>query len=113
MIIENFIRNFWQGKIKLWQSFWLVGGIGGILIFNLIIFIEDKIFSNSTEYLTELSFRSKLLVLIWTIFYTVGIWRSAENYNGYAFLKILTKFYIPANCLSSVYILFFLKPLIN
>ena len=109
MIIENFIKNFWNGKIKLWQSFWLVGVIGGIIVGNIIIFIEESIFSNITQSTTEISIRSKILILIWLIFYTVGIWRSAENYNGPFFLKIATKIYIAGNCLSTVFILFFFK----
>ena len=109
MLIENLIRNFWLGKVKLWKAFWLVGAIGGIIIGNIIIFIEENIFSNSSENPMDLTFRSKILIMFWVIYSTVGIWRSAENYSGSTFLKTSTKIYIVANCLSTIYLLFFLS----
>ena len=42
MFIEKFIINFWRGNLKLWHSFWLVGGFGGIIVSQIIIFIEQK-----------------------------------------------------------------------
>tara|TARA_Y100000590_G_scaffold337398_1_gene384355 strand:+ start:11843 stop:12193 length:351 start_codon:yes stop_codon:yes gene_type:complete len=107
MFLENYIKDFWRGKLKLWHSFWIVGGIGGILIGQIIIFIEKTFFSSSSLNLLEFSTRGKILILIWVVFSTIGIWRSAENYNGPSFLKIITKIYVAVNCFSSIYILFF------
>ena len=107
MIIENFIRKFFQGNLKLWQSFWLVGFIGGVIVGKVIVFIEEKIFSSYTQNPFEFSMRGKILVLIWVIFSTIGIWRSAENYQGNIFWKISTKIYISINCISSILLLFF------
>ena len=107
MIIENFIRKFWQGKLKLWHSFWLVGFIGGIIVGKIIVFIEEKIFSSYSQSPFEFSLRGKLLVIVWIIFSTVGIWRSAEKYQGLVFWKISTKIYISINCISSILLLFF------
>ena len=109
MVIENLIKNFWLGKVKLWKAFWLVGAIGGIIIGNIIIFIEENIFANPSGNPIDLTFRSKILIMFWVIYSTVGIWRSSENYNGSTFLKTSTKIYIAANCLSSIYLLFFLS----
>ena len=63
----------------------LINALIMILIFN----IELKFFNN-TQLITniplislkELHFTNKFIVFIWTIFITVGIWRSAENYRG-------------------------------
>jgi len=108
MFIEKFIINFWRGNLKLWHSFWLVGGFGGIIVSQIIIFIEQKIFANSANNLFNFSIRGKLLIVIWVIFSTIGIWRSAEKYTGSTFWKISTKIYISINCISSIYILFFM-----
>ena len=90
-IIEKYIMSFWQGKLKLWHSFWLVGGVGGIIFGQIMMFFEKNLFGMNPMYPFDFSFRSKIFVLIWVIFTTVGIWRSAENYNGAYFLKIITK----------------------
>ena len=107
MFIEKFIISFWQGKMKLWQSFWLVGGIGGIIITQIIIFIEEIIFSNPIESPLGFSLRGKILVLIWIIYSTTGIWRSAEKYKESTLSKIAAKIYVTINCLSSILLLFF------
>ena len=41
MIIEKYIISFWQGKFKLWHSFWLVGGVGGIIFGQIMMFFEQ------------------------------------------------------------------------
>ena len=85
----NIINDFWNGKIKLWKSYWIVGELLNALFILLIFNIEIYIFGNSkfTSSLPFLDFSnfsviSKLLIIVWTIFLTVGIWRSAEKYKG-------------------------------
>ena len=107
MLVENYIVNFWKGNLKLWHSFWLIGAIGGVIIGQIIVFIEETIFSFSPQYPFDFTIRGKILILIWVIFTTIGIWRSAENYTGLYFWKISTKIYIIINCLSSILLLFF------
>ena len=87
--MEKIISNFWNGKITLWRSYWLVGELLNalfiLLIFNLEIYLfGNNQFSNSLPFLdfSNFSFISKLLIIVWTSFLTVGIWRSAENYKG-------------------------------
>tara|TARA_Y100000768_G_C23497972_1_gene460158 strand:- start:40 stop:378 length:339 start_codon:yes stop_codon:yes gene_type:complete len=87
--MEKIISKFWQGKITLWRSYWLVGELLNalfvLLIFNIEIYIfGNNQFSNALPFLefNNFSLLSKLLLIIWTIFITVGIWRSAENYKG-------------------------------
>ena len=47
-------------------------------------FFENNQFSNTLPFLdfSNFSFLSKITLIIWTVFITVGIWRSAENYKG-------------------------------
>ena len=81
--------RFFRGEITLWRSYWLIGELLNalfiLLIFNLeIYFFGNNQLSNSLPFLdfSNFSILSKLLLVIWTVFITVGIWRSAENYNG-------------------------------
>ena len=95
--MKKIIRNFWNGKIKLWQSYWLVGELLNalfiLLVFNLeIYFFGNTQVSNSLLFLdfSNFSFLSKITLIIWTIFITVGIWKSAENYKGSIFWVVAT-----------------------
>ena len=87
--MTNLIIKFWIGKIALLRSYWLVGELLNALfiltVFNFEIYLfGNNQFSNSLPFLdfSNFSFVSKITLIIWTIFITVGIWRSAENYKG-------------------------------
>ena len=87
--MENLIGRFWVGKISLWRSYWLIGELLNALFILLIFNLEIYIFGNKqlSSFLPLLDFSnssilSKFLIIIWTAFLTVGIWRSAENYKG-------------------------------
>ena len=95
--MKNFIKRFWFGEISLWRSYWLVGELLNALfilaIFNFEIYLfGNNQFSNSLPFLdfSNFSFLSKITLIIWTVFITVGIWRSAENYKGSIFWVIAT-----------------------
>ena len=83
------IELFWKGKIKLWKSYWIIGelfnGIFMLLIFNIEIYLFNN--ENLVPQLPFLNFTdfnifSKLILIVWTLFITIGIWRAAENYKG-------------------------------
>tara|TARA_Y100000588_G_scaffold249907_1_gene264432 strand:+ start:153 stop:482 length:330 start_codon:yes stop_codon:yes gene_type:complete len=83
------INDFWNGKIKLWKSYWIVGELLNalviLLIFNIDVrFLSNRINENFLPFFNfnDFSFFSKILLILWTIFITVGVWRSAENYKG-------------------------------
>ena len=87
--MEKIIGRFWRGEITLWRSYWLVGellnAIFILVIFNLEIYIfNNNQFINSLPFLDfgNFSLLSKFVLVIWTLFLTIGIWRSAENYKG-------------------------------
>ena len=97
MVKNILIRDFFEGKVKLWKSYWLVGELLNALfifvIFNIEIYLfKNNQFTNALPFLdfSNFSFLSKISIIIWTIFITVGIWRSAENYKGNIFWLILT-----------------------
>ena len=95
--MESLIIRFWKGQIALWRSYWLAGELLNALlilaIFNLEIYLfKNNQFTSSLPFLdfTNFSFFSKVFLITWTIFITVGIWRSAENYKGSLFWIIAT-----------------------
>jgi len=104
---KQIVNNFWNGKIKLWKSYWLVGellnGLVLLIIFNLEIYFFN---TNSTVSqipflnFSNLTILSKTIIFIWTIFISVGIWRSAENYKGSIIWIILTFIIVAYRCYS-------------
>ena len=95
--MEKIISSFWNGKITLWRSYWLVGELLNALFILLVFNLEIYFFGNTQVYnsllfldFSNFSFLSKITLIIWTIFITVGIWRSAENYKGSIFWVVAT-----------------------
>ena len=87
--MEKIIGRFWRGKITLWKAYWLAGELLNalfiLLIFNFEIYIfGNNQFTSSLPFLdfSNFSLLSKLILILWTVFLTIGIWRSAENYKG-------------------------------
>ena len=101
------IKNFFEGKINLWKSYWLVGellnGIVLLIIFNLEIYFLNN---NSSEAqfpffnFSNFSILSKITIFCWTIFISIGIWRAAENYKGSIIWIVLTFIIIAYRCFS-------------
>ncbi len=110
---SNIIRIFFRGEIKLWKSYWLVGellnGIILLIIFNLEIYIFNN--NKSISQIPFLNFNnftlfSKVVIFVWTIFISIGIWRAAENYKGRIIWIVLT-FIIVAYRFYSLRLIFF------
>ena len=107
MINSILIKNFFEGKIKLWKSYWLVGellnGLVLLIIFNLeIYFLNTNSSVSQIPFLnfSNLSILSKITIFIWTIFISIGIWKSAENYKGSIIWIILTFIIVSYRCYS-------------
>ena len=99
---KQIVSDFWLGKVKLWKSYWLVGellnGIVLLTIFNLEIYLfNTNSLVSQIPFLnfSNLTFLSKIIIFSWTIFISIGIWRSAENYKG-SFIWIILTFIIVA-----------------
>ena len=87
--MKKLIHSFWNGEITLWKSYWIAGELLNALLILLIFNLEIKFFHNTvTKNLlpflnfNNFHFLSKSILVIWTIFITVGIWKSAEKYKG-------------------------------
>jgi len=88
-MMQNLLYNFWHGKITLWKSYWIVGELINALMILLIFNIEINYFKNINTFnqfpflsFSNFHFFNKVILMNWTIFITVGIWRSAEKYKG-------------------------------
>ena len=99
--MNNYIINFWYGRTALWKAYWIVGELFNALFLVLIFNIEVRFFNNPTLYknlpfldFTSFSLITKFALLIWTIFITVGIWRSAEAYKGKIIWSVLTLLFL-------------------
>ena len=101
--MSKYILDFWYGRISLWKSYWLVGELLNALFLLFLYNLEIRFFNNilifnqnSLFSFNGFSFLSKIILFIWTIFITVGIWRSAEAYKGkfiWIFLSLLVLSY--------------------
>ena len=104
---KHIVSDFFNGEIKLWKSYWLVGellnGLVLLIIFNLEIYFFNT--NSSVAQIPFLNFSnltilSKIIILSWTIFISIGIWRSAENYKGNIIWIILTFIIVAYRCYS-------------
>ena len=99
--MEKIIHKFLKGEISLWKSYWLVGELFNAIFILAVFNFEIYIFNNnqSSSFLPFLDFSnfnilSKLVLIVWTIFITVGIWRSAEKYAGSFFWIMCTLIFL-------------------
>jgi len=99
--MKNLINAFWNGQITLWKSYWIVGELLNALFILMIFNIEIKFFKNNFigDLLPFLNFSNfhfinKIILIFWTIFITIGIWRSAEKYIGPFFWIVLTLIFL-------------------
>ena len=99
--MKSLLYNFWFGKITLWKSYWIVGELINALIIFLIFNIEINYFNNINIYnqlpfinFNNFHFFNKIILIIWTIYITVGIWRSAEKYKGSFIWVVLTLIFL-------------------
>ena len=111
--MERIIKNFWMGKITLWKSYWLVGELINALFILIIFNSEIYLFGNNqfSSFLPFLDFTkftlfSKFILIIWTVFISIGIWRSAENYQG-SIIWIIATFIFLAYRIFALRLIFF------
>ena len=101
MIKINLIQEFFEGKIKLWKSFWIAGELIYGFLLLVLLQLDKYLFSELSERsnylsifnLNYLSFISKLFLILITIFISIGVWRAAENYRGSIFIILFVFIY--------------------
>ena len=101
MIKINLIQDFFEGKIKLWKSFWIAGELIYGFLLLVLLQLDKYLFSELSERsnylsifnLNNLSVISKLFLILITIFISIGVWRAAENYRGSILIILLVFIY--------------------
>ena len=101
MIKINLIQDFFEGKIKLWKSFWIAGELIYGFLLLVLLQLDKYLFSELSERsnyllnfnLNNLSIISKLFLILITIFISIGVWRAAENYRGSIFIILFVFIY--------------------
>ena len=81
------INNFIDGKITLWKSFWIVGFCHPYALGLIMGILEGLglIQFQGTLYIVP------SIMLVFGIFATIGVWRSANKYKGKKIFGILAK----------------------
>ena len=98
---KQLIKDFFEGKIKLWKSFWIAGELIYGFLLLVLLQLDKYLFSELLERsiylsifnLSNLSVISKLFLILITIFISIGVWRSAENYRGSIFIILFVFIY--------------------
>ncbi len=99
--MKKLLYKFWEGEITLWKSYWLFGEILNAIFLFLLLNLEIYMFKNTGLFnnvlffdFRNLTILSKIIIIIWTLFITVGVWRSAEKYKGNIIWVILTLLFL-------------------
>ncbi len=89
----EFVKRLWRGEVSLLVTFWGFGVAGGLLL-NIPFFIESTGAFNEPRnlILLTLSINAAAAVLVtYTLFTAVAIWRSATLYEGPLIWSVLAK----------------------
>jgi hypothetical protein len=83
----NFLKKHWKGEYSLPHSYWLHGSLLGLLIGMGAAFLAAATAdSKGTSYLVPLEITCLvyfLLILVYSVWATGGIWRSATHRGGF------------------------------
>ena len=98
---KQVIKDFFEGKIKLWKSFWIAGELIYGFLLLVLLQLDKYLFSELSERsnylsifnLNNLSIISKIFLILITIFISIGVWRAAENYRGSIFIILFVFIY--------------------
>ena len=73
------MKKFFEGKLSLPISFWVLGFIGSVIMgFIGMVITQDM-------------GMMRVVALPWHIFMVIGVWRSSNNYKGSKIFSILAK----------------------
>ena len=80
---KNYFNRFWDGELSLPVSYWLFGVVYSIIVGILVVLLALMMGFPESAW--------GILILPWTIFWSVGCWRSCKNYKGSSVWPILAK----------------------
>ncbi|MBT3905364.1 MAG: hypothetical protein HOB79_17010 [Rhodospirillaceae bacterium] len=96
------IIRVWRGELALWKTFWLFG-VGGGLLFGLPIFGALLALTDVPDDHTASIFLFALgFLFVYLAWIFVGIWRSANKYQGDPAWAVLAKIVVAAESLKTI-----------
>ncbi len=80
---KNYFNKFWDGELSLPVSYWMFGLVYAIPIGILVALVAMVMGFPESAW--------GILILPYTIFWSVGCWRSCDNYKGKIVWPVLAK----------------------
>lgn len=84
----NIIVRLWRGEVPLWKTYWLYGSLAGVIINLSVTWLTYQIYyyrSNASDLskfdVYAISYTILVIITLYTLLITVGVWRSANNYR--------------------------------
>ena len=91
--VMKYLQDFINGDITLWKSYWLVGVLlsllAGFAIGLIGVMVDNQVVVG-------------VLLIFWTIFISIGIWRSSDKYDGKQVWSILAKLAVILGMISNI-----------
>ena len=72
--LTNLLSELWNGKITLWKTYW------GLSLIEMITFVSVQYLVNEDR--NSVHALNTILYLLYSIFFLICVWRSANNYKG-------------------------------
>ena len=85
------IQSLWSGDVPLGRAWWFYGALIGILLQLPLIVINEYPIPVETAPMRSLVVAYAILVVVYSIFISVAVWRSATKYAGPKWFAILAK----------------------
>ena len=87
---SDYFNQFWLGNITLWKSYWIWGTAFSFVVGFILGFIGV---------LLQAPFIIVIGIIAWTIYVSVGVWRSSDKYKGPEYWAWAAKIMIVIGCL--------------
>jgi uncharacterized ion transporter superfamily protein YfcC len=101
----SLVSRVWRGEITLWKTYWF-GGLFLVALSTvcdlLVLFLAERVAHHklpATTFLLLLIAFAAVKIWSWGLLLG-GVWRSAGNYQGPAFWKILARIVVVIGALS-------------
>lgn len=75
---ESWTTRYWNGRVPLWRSFWLVGVLGQLVMLILATVLGASVVKPVFGHLVAYSLSAAAVVAA-AVFASVSVWRSAGN----------------------------------
>jgi hypothetical protein len=99
----EFIKDLWRGDVKLVFTFWVIGFVGNVLFAVYDPYFEYIGFYRvMTDEKAVIIFVFIIISILYRLFSTVCVWRSATKYEGRQVWAILAKMYVVLGVLGAI-----------